>query len=243
MELKGRILIVDSSGSFEAEVKPLFAMMGVDAVRASDCKVAIRMFKEQPTELLVLLINEGSHKESYIAFRKLRRSVNCAILVGVSGHNEFVHRVHSRLFANGADIVMANPTRTELGLQAIAAIRMVHKHWSEGSRISEKTIVAQDIEIMVSRRRVYIKKQKVILPPKEFDILVYLAQNPRAVKSYADIYTEVWKEPYEYVSREVVWSHIHRLRFMLRVTEDTPNYIKNSKGYGYSFEPDPDDID
>ena len=236
---KNPILIIDSSGRFEAETKNIFLMLGLSVHRVPNCKTAIRKYKECPLGLAVVIIREGHHEECYSLFRKLRSSLSCALLVGILGSEHFIHNVHTDLITNGADVVVGNPSNTELGYQALAIMKMLCKQRHGGYWTSNDSIVTPDIEIIIPQRKIFVKGCEVSLPPKEFGILVFLARNPCKVMTYAEIYTNVWHEPFEFVSREVVWSHVYRLRFTLKASGNTSDYIKNSKGYGYSFEPKP----
>ncbi|MFR6119817.1 MAG: helix-turn-helix domain-containing protein [[Clostridium] scindens] len=46
----------------------------------------------------------------------------------------------------------------------------------------------------------------------------------------------VWNEDYSYYSRKAVNNHVSNLRKKLKITPDSPDYIKSVVGVGYKFE-------
>lgn len=205
--------------------------------RTPDCATAVEIVRRRTFHLVVLVVHEATVNQSCAEFPKLRNTTGAGILVGINGSRSFGGQLHTEFIRVGADFVSINPKSVELAYQALAIIRRICEskrvHWP-----SEDVIIADDLEILVTFRQVYVRGIEVALPTKEFEILLYLAKRPWVVISYEELYTAIWKEQFEYIyHRETVWSHIHRLRFMLKVEEDVHEYIRNTKGVGYSFEP------
>ena len=72
------------------------------------------------------------------------------------------------------------------------------------------------------QRLVCIGEQVIELTAKEFDILALLITHPKRV--------------FTYYSRKAVNNHISNLRKKLKITPDSPDYIKSVVGVGYKFE-------
>ncbi len=86
------------------------------------------------------------------------------------------------------------------------------------------------------QRLVCIGEQIIGLTAKEFDILALLITHPRRVFTCVLIMELVWNEDYSYYSRKAVNNYVSNLRKKLKITPDSPDYIKSVIGVGYKFE-------
>ena len=93
-----------------------------------------------------------------------------------------------------------------------------------------------DLYFCQEQRLVCIGEQVIKLTAKEFDILALLITHPKRVFTYELIMELVWNEDYSYYSRKTVNNHVSNLRKKLKVTQDSPDYIKSVVGVGYKFE-------
>lgn len=93
-----------------------------------------------------------------------------------------------------------------------------------------------DLYFCQEQRLVYIGEQEIKLTAKEFDILALLITHPKRVFTYELIMELVWNEDYSYYSRKAANNHVSNLRKKLKVTQNSPNYIKSVVGVGYKFE-------
>lgn len=88
------------------------------------------------------------------------------------------------------------------------------------------------LRIDMDTRSVQLYDREVELTPKEFDILLLLAQHPRKVFSTENIFVQVWGETYM-ESANTVMVHIRTLR--KKLGDDKNKWIKTVWGVGYSF--------
>ena len=93
-----------------------------------------------------------------------------------------------------------------------------------------------DLYFCQEQRLVCIGERRIELTAKEFDILALLITHPKRVFTYELIMQLVWNEDYSYYSRKAVNNHVSNLRKKLKVTPDSPDYIKSVVGVGYKFE-------
>ena len=75
------------------------------------------------------------------------------------------------------------------------------------------------------------------LTPKEFDLLLFLAQSPRQVFSRRQLLEHVWDSSPDYQDPATITVHIGRLRQKLEADPDNPSRIATVWGVGYRFEP------
>jgi DNA-binding response OmpR family regulator len=72
------------------------------------------------------------------------------------------------------------------------------------------------------------------LPPKEFDLLLFLAKNQGKILTKQQIYEKVWGEEYVYDDSNIM-AIISRLRKKIEENPGSPKYIQTVKGIGYRF--------
>jgi DNA-binding response OmpR family regulator len=76
----------------------------------------------------------------------------------------------------------------------------------------------------------------VPIPPREFDLLVFLMNNRGNTMTPEEIYRTVWGNKYGDVSTVAV--HIQRLRKRIEENPSDPLYIQTVHGFGYRFSDD-----
>ena len=86
-------------------------------------------------------------------------------------------------------------------------------------------------------REVFVDGVVVLLTPKEFDLLVQLAQSPRQVFSRAQLLDHVWASSPDYQDPATVTVHVGRLRQKIEANAELPRWIVTVHGVGYRFEP------
>ena len=103
------------------------------------------------------------------------------------------------------------------------------------ARLTE--VQAEDLYFYLENRLVYICETEIMLTVKEFDIFALLIMNPRRVLTYDMIIDLVWHENLDYYSHRANNNHVSNLRHKLKVTPETPDYIRSVHSIGYKFNP------
>ena len=106
------------------------------------------------------------------------------------------------------------------------------------ARMKETLTEIQEGEfyLCLEHRIVRVRERFISLTGKEFDILALLAANPKRVFTYEMITDIVWREDYDFYSREAIHNHVSKLRRKLRFEPNLPNFIESVAGIGYKFE-------
>ena len=91
-----------------------------------------------------------------------------------------------------------------------------------------------ELEIFPKSRRVLMQGREISLPPKEFDILWFLAQNRGEVFTKEQIYRAVWSDNY-LLDDSNIMAFIRKLRKKIEPDPDAPRYILTLWGIGYKF--------
>ena len=103
------------------------------------------------------------------------------------------------------------------------------------ARLTE--VQAEGLYFCLENRLVYICETEIMLTVKEFDIFALLIMNPRRVLTYDMIIDLIWHENLDYYSHRAINNHVSNLRHKLKVTPETPDYIRSVHSIGYKFNP------
>ena len=91
-----------------------------------------------------------------------------------------------------------------------------------------------DIVILLDKRELFRKQEKIDLSFIEFEILHLLMRSPGRVISKEQIYDIIWNEPYS-GDYNVVMRHICNIREKIEDDPGQPMYIQTVRGVGYRF--------
>ena len=91
-----------------------------------------------------------------------------------------------------------------------------------------------DIVILLDKRELFRKQEKIDLSFIEFEILHLLMRSPGRVFSKEQIYDIIWNEPYS-GDYNVVMRHIYNIREKIEDDPGHPLYIQTVRGVGYRF--------
>ena len=89
-------------------------------------------------------------------------------------------------------------------------------------------------QILILQIKVLRNNIEIILTPKEFDILYFLAKNKGEVFTKEQIYQAVWEEDF-LLSDNNIMAFIRKLRKKIEPQADLPGYIITIWGIGYKF--------
>lgn len=126
-------------------------------------------------------------------------------------------------------------------IAALAVLRRRRRgRTGRGDAGSDRTLVRGELRIDPLSKVVTVCGEPLELTPKQFDLLLLLAEVPDRVLSDDDILAAVWTES-PYADSRDVKQCVYTLRRRLgRVLENPSNVVVNVKGYGYKLAP-PDD--
>ena len=91
-----------------------------------------------------------------------------------------------------------------------------------------------DIVILLDKRELFRKQEKIDLSFIEFEILHLLMRSPGRMFSKEQIYDIIWNEPYS-GDYNVVMRHICNIREKIEDDPGQPLYIQTVRGVGYRF--------
>lgn len=137
----------------------------------------------------------------------------------------------------GADDYMTKPFSPR---EVIARMKAVFRRYEKGQQkpveqVDDSIIIVGDIEINPAEFTVKVRGEEIILTPKEFELLIYLAKRQSRILSREQLLNAIWNYDFAGETR-IVDVHISHLREKIEEDTKEPKYIKTARGFGYKFE-------
>ena len=138
----------------------------------------------------------------------------------------------------GADDYVVKPFRP---LELVARVKaQLRRYTSYGTRSEAEeaaaTLAFNGLVINRDARSVMVDEKPARLTPLEYSILLYLAENRGRVVPVGELFQAVWDEEFMASSNNTVMVHIRHLREKLGDDAQSPRFIKNIWGVGYTIE-------
>lgn len=230
MTAKQKIMIVDDDANI-AELISLYLLKECyDTLIVNDGESALREFKTyQPNLILLDLMLPGI--DGYQVCRELRTYSNVPIIM-LSAKGEVFDKVLG--LELGADDYIMKPFDSK---EMVARVKAVLRRYSaavpEKADSNIKCVEYPDLVINLTNYSVLYKNQVIDMPPKELELLYFLAASPNQVFTREQLLDNIWG--YEYLGdTRTVDVHVKRLREKIR---DHANWgIATVWGIGYKFE-------
>ena len=229
MATKQKILIVDDDSNI-AELISLYLTKEFYEVQiVEDGEQALQVFDTfQPNLILLDLMLPGM--DGYQVCREIRRRSNTPIIM-LSAKGEVFDKVLG--LELGADDYMIKPFDSkELVARVKAVLRRFNPSPSEATPIA-KLVQYPDLIINQTNYSVIYRGERVDMPPKELELLYFLASSPNQVFTREQLLDHIWG--YEYIGdTRTVDVHIKRLREKIKDHEAWR--LATVWGIGYKFE-------
>ena len=224
-----KLLVVDDDPNISELLKIYFEKEGYDVRTAGDGNEAISAFKMFDPDMVLLDIMLPK-KDGWQVCREIREISSTPVIM-ITAKGEIFDKVLG--LELGADDFVVKPfDMKELSACVKAVLRRYQTNASQGGE--DGTIKFDSIEISKQKYELKIKGKRVDIPPKELDLLYFLATNCNRVFSRDQLLDKVWGFDYLGDSRTVD-VHVKRLREKLEGVSDKWA-LKTVWGVGYKFE-------
>ncbi|MBQ2278471.1 MAG: response regulator transcription factor [Clostridia bacterium] len=225
-----KLLVIDDEANICDLLKIYFENEGYEVKTASDGIEGISYFKMYEPDLVLLDIMLPKNKDGWQVCREIREISSKPIIMISAAKVEVVDKILG--LELGADDFVTKPFDTkELASRIKAVLRRYSAHDVQND---DETIKFENIEISRSKYELKLKGKTVDIPPKELDLLYFLASNFNRVFTRDQLLDKVWGFDYLGDSRTVD-VHVKRLREKLEGVSDKWT-LKTVWGVGYKFE-------
>lgn len=229
MGTKQKILIVDDDNNIAELISLYLTKECFETKIVNDGEQALQTFQSfQPNLILLDLMLPGI--DGYQVCREIRHTSNVPIIM-LSAKGETFDKVLG--LELGADDYIIKPFDSK---ELVARVRAVLRRFQvkpTAAASGEKCVSYPDLTINLTNYSVTYKGHQVDMPPKELELLYFLAASPNQVFTREQLLDHIWG--YEYIGdTRTVDVHIKRLREKIK---DQPGWsLSTVWGIGYKFE-------
>ncbi|SDF17274.1 response regulator transcription factor [Sporolituus thermophilus] len=218
-----KILLADDEPSICEVVRLYLEQEGFTVYTAGDGEEALAIETSHRPDLLILDIMLPK-LSGWDICRAITRQAPVIFLTAKSAEYDIITG-----FSLGADDYVTKPfSPRELVARVKAVLRRSGLLFDSGDALS-----FPGLTIHPAAQTIICGGQTVSLPPKEFDLLLFLARHPKVAFSREQLLTNVWGYDYNGDDRAVD-AAVKRLRQKLSAADY--HYIHTAWGVGYKFE-------
>ena len=180
---------------------------------------------------LILLDLMLPEKDGFTVLRELRdKGVTTPVLI-MTAKESLDDKGHG--FELGADDYLTKPFEiTEFTARVLSLIRRYTRFNPKNEEPQQLSF--KGLLIDLDQHTVTTNGEPMLLPPKEFGVLLYCARHQGKILTKQQIYEAVWGEPYVYDDSNIM-AIISRLRKKIELDPSSPIYLQTIKGIGYQF--------
>ena len=223
-----RILIVEDEPALANVVKDYLKNELFDVEICTEGDKAIEVFNKYRPSLLILdLMLPGMN--GYEICKNVRMTSVIPILILSAKTDEFDKVMGLNL---GADDYMTKPFRPK---ELVARVNALIRRSQVFNKDNWEVIDVEDIRIFIKEYKVEKNNVNMDLSKKEFELLLFLAKNPKQVFTREHLYEGVWGLD-SFGDLDTVTVTINRLRQKIEENPATPKHILTVWGVGYKFE-------
>ena len=231
--MNNKVLIVDDERAIVDILKYNLEKNGMTAVCAYDGGEGLRLARESDPDVILLDVMLPV-MDGFEVCRTLRAEGNNVPIIMITAREEETDKVFG--LELGADDYITKPFSMR---EVVARVRTnmrraVAMAPQSAPEPSGDQLLAKDLMIDKARHAVFKDGKEIELTQREYELILYLAENPGKVISREELMSRVWQYDY-YGDLRAVDVAIRRLREKLEPNPSEPEYVMTKRGAGYYF--------
>ena len=231
--MNNKVLIVDDERAIVDILKYNLEKNGMTAVCAYDGGEGLRLARESDPDVILLDVMLPV-MDGFEVCRTLRAEGNNVPIIMITAREEETDKVFG--LELGADDYITKPfsmrevvARVRTNMRRAVAMAPQSAPEPSGDQLR-----AKDLAIDKARHAVFKDGKEIELTQREYELILYLAENPGKVISREELMSRVWQYDY-YGDLRAVDVAIRRLREKLEPNPSEPEYVMTKRGAGYYF--------
>jgi len=221
-----KALIIEDDANIRELLRLYLEKDGFEVFGSSDGGTGVREFKKTEPDLVLLDIMLPV-MDGWQVCREIRRESSTPIIM-ITAKGETTDKITG--LEMGADDYIVKPLEMK---EVIARVHAVMRRYAPES-IATKRLAFDGLVIDMEAYELTVHGKKVDTPPKEIELLYFLASNPNRVFTRSQLLDEVWGFDY-FGDTRTIDVHVKRLREKLEGV--SPEWeVATVWGVGYKFE-------
>ncbi|MFZ5818046.1 MAG: response regulator transcription factor [Bacillota bacterium] len=221
------ILIADDEAEIVELLRDYLEAEGFTVIGVGDGEAALDAARRSAVDCIILDVMMPG-RTGFEVCRQIREEQEVPILF-LSARQSDVDKI--RGLGLGADDYVSKPFSPG---EVVARVKAVLRRYRRGSEPAPAPRLRFGrVEIDLRAREVFVEGQAVYLTPKEYELLLFLAEHPRQVFTREQLFDRIWGD---FGDLHTVTVHIGRIREKIERDPARPEHIITVWGVGYRFE-------
>ena len=228
---KKRILIIEDDTAIAELERDYLEINGFEAVIRQNGLKGLEQALRETFDLIVLDLMLPV-VDGFEICKKIREKKDTPILM-ISARKDDIDKI--RGLGLGADDYLTKPfSPNEMVARVKAHISRYEKLIGTGRQDKHAELAIRGLVINLDARRVTLNGEEIQLTTKEYDLLLFLAQNPDHVFTKEALLERVWGMDY-FGDSATITVHIGKIRDKIEKDKDNEQLIETIWGVGYRF--------
>jgi two-component system, OmpR family, alkaline phosphatase synthesis response regulator PhoP len=230
-----KVLVVDDEQSIVTLLEYNLKQAGYEVITAMDGESGKNLAQQERPDLIVLDLMLPKLNGIEVCKQLRQEKIHTPILMLTAKDDEFDKVLGLEL---GADDYMTKPfSPREVVARVKAILRRTQLTAGKQEQAEEDSdsIRIGGLKILPEHYEAFFSEELLELTPKEFELLLYLAQNKGRVLTRDQLLSAVWNYDFAGDTR-IVDVHVSHLREKIEENTKKPAYIKTIRGLGYKLE-------
>lgn len=225
-----RILIVEDEVDIANLEKDYLELSGFEVLIENDGTSGLARALAEDFDLFILdLMLPGV--DGFEICKEIREKKNMPIIM-VSAKKDDIDKI--RGLGLGADDYITKPFSPSELVARVKAHLARYERLIGSNAVENDIVEIRGIRIDKTARRVWVNGEEKQFTTKEFDLLVFLAENPNHVFTKEELFQRVW-DMESIGDIATVTVHIKKIREKIELNTAKPQYIETIWGVGYRF--------
>lgn len=226
------ILMIDDDKELCLLIKKCLDNEEISTLVAFNGSVGLKVLGENKDNLSLIILDVMlPDLDGFSILKRVREVSNVPVLMLTAKNSEEDKIIGLR---TGADDYLTKPfSINELTARVDSLIRRFTT-FNNTPDTQKGHLILKGMTIDIDNRIVCVNDKQIDLTGKEFDLLLFLANNKGRVYTKKQIYTQVWEDDYTFDDSNIM-SFISKLRKKIEPNPDNTFYIQTVRGVGYRF--------
>ena len=222
-----KVLVVEDEASIREMIALNLRLAGMEAVEADSAEAALPLLEQRPGCDAAILDVMLPGMNGFSLCETIRRTDQKIGIIILSAKGQEQDKI--RGLSIGADDYMTKPFSV---LELLARVRSLLRRTKEEEPEQPKLFDCGALHLDLETREVKVNGREILLTYKEYELLVYLAENQNRVVSRDELLDKLWDWRAD-VETRTLDIHIKTLR--QKLGEEAGHYIKTVRSVGYRF--------
>lgn len=226
------VLMIDDDKELCSLIKKCLDNEGMSTLVAFSGSMGLKDLEENKDNLSLIILDVMlPDLDGFSILKRIREISNVPVLMLTAKNSEEDKIIGLR---TGADDYLTKPfsineltARVDSLIRRFTTLNNIHD-------IQKGHLIFKGMKIDIDNRTVCVNDKQIDLTGKEFDLLLFLANNKGRVYTKKQIYTQVWEDEYSFDDSNIM-SFISKLRKKIEPNPDNTFYIQTVRGVGYRF--------